>query len=109
MLLLLFVLHRGLLFSSTSIQEKGRPSRICTYFRRHLGQTIVGDYVALFNELFTKYYPDQKWDYDLDNVAGLLKIADKSDELATKAANVAIFLSSEIYEMEVGVLYAPLM
>ncbi|KAH7709476.1 hypothetical protein AAVH_23259 [Aphelenchoides avenae] len=90
MLLLLFVLHRGLLFSSTSIQEKG-------------------DYVALFNELFTKYYPDQKWDYDLDNVAGLLKIADKSDELATKAANVAIFLSSEIYEMEVGVLYAPLM
>lgn len=84
----MFLLHRykrkvGLLFTLSS-------------FRSYIGQT-VDEYVTLYKEL--AYFPEQS-QMNLDHVAGLRNIADKSHELATKAANAAVFVARE----QVGVL-----
>lgn len=49
----------------------------------------------------SEFDPDQS-QANLDHVAGLRNMADKSEELATKAAKAAVFVARGIYETEVG-------
>lgn len=60
----------------------------------------MDEYVALYKELFTEpiYFKGR-----LDHVAEMQKFADKSDELATKAAKAAVFAARGIYATEVAV------
>lgn len=103
MLVLLVVYSGGLYDSSTPGPAKSRPTSICAYFRTYLGQ-VLDEYVTLYKELFTEviYLPKES---SFDHVAGMQNMADKSDELATKAAQAAEFVARGIYDIEVGVSY----
>lgn len=65
----------------------------------HLDQA-VDVYVMLFKEL--SYFPRQV-NLDVDHIAGLREVVNKSEELATEAVKAAIFVTHKTRAMDVGV------